>query len=150
MQSVSFNAFLLGMKAFGYWPILVSIFARLQCITSHLISSSLPKEPQDLPMVVGLQILTELMPDQILTDKQISSQSWRDYLKPCNQNTEGGRSGDKAGLIAVRIHLFSCCFSLPLPSFGLSPSGPSPPFFCSIQRGAVSWHIGGYAQKCLS
>lgn len=50
-------------------------------------------------------------------------------------------------MIAVQIHLFSCYFSLPLPSFGLSPSGPSPPSFCSIQRRAVSWHTGGHAQK---
>lgn len=50
-------------------------------------------------------------------------------------------------MIAVQIHLFSCCVSLPLPSFGLSPSGSSPPFFSSIQRRAVSWHTGGHAQN---
>lgn len=59
----------------------------------------------------------------------------------------GERSGEKAGLIAVQIHLFSCCFPFPLPSVGLSPSGPSPPFFCSIQRRAVRWHTGGHAQR---
>lgn len=84
IQPVSFNAFLLGMKAFGYWPILFSTFCQAPAyyIPFHLLF--LPKEPQDLPVVMGLQILAESMPDQILTDKQISSQSGEDYFKPCN------------------------------------------------------------------
>lgn len=50
-------------------------------------------------------------------------------------------------MIAVQIHLFSCCFSFPLPLFGLFPSGSSPAFFSSIQRRAVSWQTGGHAQN---
>lgn len=58
-----------------------------------------------------------------------------------------GRGWDKSSLIAVQIHLFLYCLSLPLLSFGLSPSGPNSPCCFSTQRRAGSWHIGGHAEK---